>query len=90
MTDNAHYESTLEKIMKIRELSKNEGTGQLPKVPIYIMTSDLNDTIIRDYFNSVNFFGYPRDDIYFFEQGLMPCVSNDGKIIVETETYATL
>ena len=84
------FQLHIEKIMKIRELSKNEGTGQLPKVPIYIMTSDLNDTIIRDYFNSVNFFGYPRDDIYFFEQGLMPCVSNDGKIIVETETSLSL
>ncbi len=84
------FQLHIEKIMKIREICKNEETGQLPKVPIYIMTSDFNDSIIRDYFNSVNFFGYPRDDVYFFEQGLMPCVSNDGKIIVETETSLSL
>ena len=84
------FQLHIEKIMKIRELSKIEETSQLPKVAIYIMTSDLNDTVIRDYFSSVNYFGYPPDDIYFFEQGLMPCISNDGKLIVESEISLSL
>jgi len=49
------------------------------------MTSDLNDSVIRENFKLNNYFGYPEDSIFFFEQGLQPCLSNDGKVLMENE-----
>ncbi|NDD93393.1 hypothetical protein EBZ37_15090, partial [bacterium] len=56
----------------------------LPHIPIYIMTSDLNDGTIRAFFQEHDFFGYPPEDIFFFEQRLEPCFSLDGKVILES------
>ena len=76
------FQLHIEKIMSVRNLSNPKSA---PSIPIYIMTSDLNDKIIRDYFHDKNYFGYPKEDIFFFEQGLMPCLTMDGKIIIESE-----
>jgi len=54
------------------------------------MTSDLNDTLIRKYFKDNGYFNYPSEDIYFFEQGLEPCLSLDGKLIIESEESIAL
>lgn len=78
------FQLHIEKIQKMKALS---GAAS---VPIYIMTSDLNDSIIRKYFKDKHYFGYPSEDIIFFEQGLQPCISLDGKIIVECETSLAL
>ena len=80
------FQLHVERIAKIRALacSAVDSTVQAPSIPIYIMTSDLNDTIIRDYFAQEEYFGYPKEDIFFFEQGLEPCITFDGKIIVES------
>jgi len=81
------FQLHIEKIMSIRNLSNKKSN---PSIPIYIMTSDLNDKIIKDYFHDNNYFGYPSEDIYFFEQGLMPCLTFDGKIIIESENKLAL
>lgn len=77
------FQLHIERISKVRELCKTE-TGDFPNIPIYIMTSDLNDTIIREYFKSVSYFGYPEGDIYFFRQGVEPCLTFDKKLILES------
>jgi UDP-N-acetylglucosamine/UDP-N-acetylgalactosamine diphosphorylase len=71
--------------MKVRKLSAL-GEEELPNVPIYIMTSDLNHGVIVNFFANNYYFGYPAKDIVFFEQGLEPCFFNDGRIIIETPT----
>lgn len=83
------FQLHIERIAKIRSLA-GANTGSFPSIPIYIMTSDLNDKIIRDYFTQVDFFGYPHEDVYFFEQGLEPCITFDGKVIVESTTSLSL
>ena len=83
------FQLHVERIAKIRSLLKTE-SGDYPSVPIYIMTSDMNDVIIREYFQSMNYFGYPKEDIFFFEQGLEPCISFDGKIIIDSAVSLSL
>jgi len=56
----------------------------LPRIPIYIMTSDLNDDTIRSFFLSNAYFGYPPDDIVFFEQRLEPVFGLDGRVLLES------
>jgi UDP-N-acetylglucosamine/UDP-N-acetylgalactosamine diphosphorylase len=67
-------------------LSRIKTLSGAASIPVYIMTSDLNDGVIREYFKSKNYFGYRSSDVFFFEQSLLPCLTTDGKIIVESET----
>jgi UDP-N-acetylglucosamine/UDP-N-acetylgalactosamine diphosphorylase len=83
------FQIHIERLSKIRSLAKRI-TGDLPSIPIYIMTSEMNDQIIKDYFLSKNHFGYPSVDIYFFEQGLEPCLTFDGKVIIESQISLSL
>jgi UDP-N-acetylglucosamine/UDP-N-acetylgalactosamine diphosphorylase len=51
-------------------------------VPWYIMTSDINDAATREFFNRHNFFGYNSNDIFFFQQGMMPAFDLDGRLLL--------
>ncbi len=51
-------------------------------IPWYIMTSDANDAATRAFFDRNNFFGYPREVVLFFQQGMMPAFSMDGKMLL--------
>ncbi len=52
----------------------------------YIMTSTENHEATIRFFEQKNFFGYPRENIFFFSQGNLPLVDTDGKLVLE-ETY---
>jgi len=51
-------------------------------VPWYIMTSDVNDAPTRDFFKKNASFGYNAADVFFFQQGMMPAFSMDGKLLL--------
>ena len=52
-------------------------------IPWYIMTSRENDADTRAFFEAHGFFGYPRTEIRFFVQNMLPMVGFDGKIILD-------
>jgi UDP-N-acetylglucosamine/UDP-N-acetylgalactosamine diphosphorylase len=72
--------------LHIERLSRIQSLSGCLDLPVYIMTSDLNDQTIRSFFSENNFFGFPERNIFFFEQGLELCLTLDGKLIVESET----
>jgi UDP-N-acetylglucosamine/UDP-N-acetylgalactosamine diphosphorylase len=83
------FQLHIERIMKIRSLTAAHNPSikeEEISIPIYIMTSDLNHHIITSFFKDNNYFNYPEKDIYFFEQGLEPCFTFDGKIIIDSPT----
>ena len=49
------------------------------------MTSEATKEKTSDYFAKKNFFGLKRDNVIFFEQGTLPCLTFDGKGIMETK-----
>lgn len=51
---------------------------------LYIMTSGLNDKVTRDFFKDNDFFGVPEDKVVFFEQTMLPTLSFEGKLQLET------
>lgn len=51
-------------------------------VPWYVMTSDANDAQTREFFKKNAFFGYPPADLFFFQQGMMPAFSTDGRMLL--------
>lgn len=48
----------------------------------YIMTSDINDAATRAFFQKHHYFGYDPANIFFFQQGMMPAFSMDGKMLL--------
>ena len=65
---------------KILALSRRYGAP----VPFYIMTSETNDAATRACFEGHGFFGLPREDVFFFKQGMWPALDPDGKIILDS------
>lgn len=52
-------------------------------IPWYIMTSIYNDSATRSFFEEKNFFGYPRDSVFFFKQSQLPLIDISGNLILE-------
>lgn len=88
-SDKSIFQIHIERIQRIRQLAAGEASS-LPRVAVYIMTSDLNHATIVEYFEANGHFGYPKEDIVFFEQGLEPCFSFDGKVILESDRSISL
>ena len=55
-------------------------------VPLFIMTSEKNDEITRNFLEEKNYFGYNKDFIRFFVQDMAPCVDLSGKILLESKS----
>jgi len=52
-------------------------------VPLYIMTSDINDAATREFFSKKAFFGLSPDRVRFFVQGMWPALDGDGRVILD-------
>lgn len=71
--------------MLIHNLKKNtDDAGAY--VPLYIMTSDKNHDDTAAFFLEHNYFGYPKDHIFFFIQEMVPCTDFDGKLLMESSS----
>jgi len=52
-------------------------------IPYFVMTSDATHDETVAFFESKNFFGLPRGDVFFFQQGSLPAVhESTGKILL--------
>jgi UDP-N-acetylglucosamine/UDP-N-acetylgalactosamine diphosphorylase len=62
---------------------KEEGSKHNVIIPWFIMTSRENNTATIEFFAQNKFFGYEKDKtIFFFEQGELPMVDTEGKILI--------
>jgi len=73
-----------ERLLKIQQLSAQK-TGKFSEIPWYIMTSEATKDLSEKYFQEHNYFGLNSKNIFFFEQKSIPCVTPDGKIIMESK-----
>jgi len=72
-----------ERLVKLTQLVERQ-CGSATDVPFYIMTSPMNHETTRSYFESHNYFGLLPNNVIFFEQGVLPCLSIlDGRILME-------
>ena len=55
-------------------------------IPWYIMTSIYNDEATKLFFQQKNYFGYPKDAIFFFSQSELPIIDTNGNLVLE-ETF---
>jgi UDP-N-acetylglucosamine/UDP-N-acetylgalactosamine diphosphorylase len=52
-------------------------------VPLYIMTSEANDAVTRQFMAEHRRFGLSEDSVRFFTQGMWPALSAEGKILLD-------
>lgn len=65
---------------KILALSRRHGKP----IPFLIMTSPATDADTKSYFQEVNYFGLPKAEVYFFQQGTMPALDLEtGRLLLE-------
>ncbi len=55
-------------------------------VPLYIMTSEKNNSETIDFFEKHNYFGYDSNYVKFFIQDMAPSVDFSGKIYMESKS----
>ncbi|MGN0345992.1 MAG: UTP--glucose-1-phosphate uridylyltransferase [Lachnospiraceae bacterium] len=56
-------------------------------IPLYIMTSDKNHEKTINFFAAHNYFGYPREYVFFFQQEMAPATDYEGKIFLEEKYH---
>lgn len=80
------FQIQAERIRRLQVLAhKHAGLpeGQEVVVPWYVMTSGPTRGPTEKFFEESNYFGLKKENVLIFEQGVLPCISNDGKILLE-------
>lgn len=77
------FQLMCERIQRLLHLAKNKGFVDA-RMPLLVMTSPINDSETRSFFADNNNFGLSKDAVWFFAQGTLPCLTPDGKIILES------
>lgn len=63
----------------------NRDMTESASLPWYIMTSFATDAPTKEFFEKNNFFGLEKDQVVFFKQEEFPCITPEGKIILENK-----
>jgi UDP-N-acetylglucosamine/UDP-N-acetylgalactosamine diphosphorylase len=82
------FQIQAERIRKVQELAHTaagHGADKKVVVPWYVMTSGPTRKPTETYFQEHQYFGLEKEDVVFFEQGVLPCISNEGKILLESK-----
>jgi len=64
---------------KITRASERYGV----RIPWFIMTSEINHEATIEAFKANNYFGMPKESLFFFSQALFPAVDLNGKMLLE-------
>lgn len=71
-----------ERVLKLQSLAAEavHGAGSLPAQLLrwYIMTSPFTHADTLEHFESHGFFGLQREQIFFFQQGFLPALTESG------------
>ena len=59
-------------------------------VPLYIMTSNINNADTTAFFEEHDYFGYPKDYVNFFVQEMVPACDYEGRIYMESQTEVAM
>lgn len=85
LSQKSLFQLQAERILKLQELAKKVHGVASPVIPWYVMTSGPTRKPTEDFFRSHSYFGLEEKNVFIFEQGVLPCISNDGKILLESK-----
>ncbi|KAF2450632.1 nucleotide-diphospho-sugar transferase [Karstenula rhodostoma CBS 690.94] len=75
-----------ERIAKAEKLAKKKHGKESVTIPWYVMTSGPTRGPTQKFFEEKNYFGLKKENVVIFEQGVLPCISNEGKILLESKS----
>ncbi|KAJ1026803.1 hypothetical protein NDA16_002100 [Ustilago loliicola] len=83
------FQIQAERILRLQRLaaehtSSSSNSQSAVVIPWYIMASGPTRKDTEAFFAQNHYFGVDQKNIVFFEQGTLPCLSLDGKILLET------
>ncbi|KAJ2719041.1 UDP-N-acetylglucosamine pyrophosphorylase [Coemansia sp. Benny D115] len=77
------FEIQAERIRRLQQIAAAE-SGEPVTIPWLVMTSGPTTKATHAKFVESNYFGLNADDIFFFNQGVLPCFDTEGKIFLES------
>ena len=79
-----------ERILKLQRLAQHKYGKESVVIPWYVMTSGPTRKPTETFFKENNYFGLQAENVVVFEQGVLPCISNEGKILLESKAKVRL
>jgi UDP-N-acetylglucosamine/UDP-N-acetylgalactosamine diphosphorylase len=81
------YQLQAERLIKVKQLAdakfNNSESSAAKSIPWYMMTSEATKELTREFFSQHGYFGLSEDSVVLFEQGMLPCLNKEGKIILD-------
>ena len=69
-------------IENLKALAEDVGC---PKIPLYVMTSEINNDETVKFFIDHDYFGYGSENVKFYKQQSAACTDLDGRLLFENE-----
>ncbi|KAJ1536939.1 UDP-N-acetylglucosamine pyrophosphorylase [Nowakowskiella sp. JEL0078] len=79
-----------ERIARLQKIASEFSSDQEVIIPWYVMTSEPTREATESFFKEHNYFGLDSKNVFFFNQGVLPAFTNDGKIILETKSSVSV
>ncbi|EQL03946.1 hypothetical protein G6O67_008416 [Ophiocordyceps sinensis] len=80
------FQIQAERIRKVQKLAAEKTGASSAVVPWYVMTSGPTRGPTQRFFEEHSYFGLDSANVSIFEQGVLPCISNEGKILLEDKS----
>lgn len=85
-SEKSLFQLQAERIWKLQQLASKTHNKEEVIIPWYIMTSGPTRKATEEFFDENKYFGLNRNHVVFFEQGTLPCISMEGKILLESKS----